>query len=73
MSESVADVVEADGMGELGIKQGHDVTPRAEGSGLLVDAMLAGDFRNEVLRNELAKLTQYDGIALGWLFSFHQG
>jgi hypothetical protein len=26
-----------------------------------------------VLRNELAKLTQYDGIALGWLFVFHQG
>ncbi len=71
--ETVADVVESDGMGELGVEQGDDVTPRAEGAGLLVDAILAGDFRNEVLGNELAKLAQYDGVALGWLFVFHQG
>ena len=60
-------------MGVLGVEQRHDVTPRAEGAGLLVDAIFAGDLRNKVLRNELAKLTQYDGIALGWLFIFHQG
>jgi hypothetical protein len=73
MGESVADVVEADGMGELGVEQGHNVTPRAEGAGLLVDTILVDDFRNEVLRNGLAKLTQHDGIAFGCLFVFHQG
>lgn len=57
-------------MGELGVKQCHDVTPRAEGAGSLVGALLAGDLGNEMLRNELAKLTQYDGVAHGWLFVF---
>lgn len=73
MGQPVTDIVETDGMGEWGIEQGYDVTPWAEGARLLVDAILTGDFRDEVLRNELAKLTQYDGIALGWLFVFHQG
>lgn len=73
MCQPVTDIVEADGMGQLGIEQGHDMTPWAEGAGLLVDAIFAGDFRHEVLRNELAKLTQYDGTTLGQLFVFHQG
>jgi hypothetical protein len=73
VGESVAGVVEADGMGELGVEQCHDVTPRTEGARLLADTVFPSDFSDEVLRNELAKLTQYDGIALGWLFVFHQG
>lgn len=57
-------------MGELGVKQCHNVTPRAEGAGLLVDAILAGDLRNEMSSNELAKLTHYNGAAPGCLFAF---
>ncbi len=34
MGQPVTDVVETDGMGELGVEQGHDVTPRAEGARL---------------------------------------
>ena len=55
------------------VEQCHDVTPRAEGARLLVDAVFACDFRDEVLSNELAKLTQYDSVTLGWLVVFHQG
>ena len=73
MGEAVADFVETDGMGELGVEQCHNVIPRTEGARLLVDTVFPRGFRDEVLRNELAKLTQYDGIALGSLFVFHQG
>lgn len=55
-------------MGELCIKQCYDVTPRTKGAGWLVEAILTSDLRDEISRNELAMLTQYDGIAFGGLF-----
>ncbi len=36
-AQGVADIVEPDGMSELGIDQTDDMTPRSEGPGFLVD------------------------------------
>ncbi len=42
IAQSITDVVDPNGMSELGIDQGDDMTPRSEGPGFLVDAVLAG-------------------------------
>lgn len=71
--ESVADIIEPHGVGELGVNETHDMAPRAEGPSLLVDTVLAGELGDEMFGYELANSSQYDGIAPGWLFLFHQG
>lgn len=55
-AQGIADVVETDGVGELGEEQAHDMTPWGEGAGLPINAILSGEFWHQVSRDELAKL-----------------
>ncbi len=41
MPQPVADIVEADSVGELRVEQGHDVAPRGEGPRLGFDPILS--------------------------------
>jgi hypothetical protein len=70
-AQGVANVVEPDGVGELGEEQAHDMTPRCEGACLFVDAMPACELGHEVGGNEFAKLGEDGPLGLGWLV-FHQ-
>ena len=70
-AQGVANVVEPDGVGELGEEQAHDMTPRCEGACLFVDAMPACELGHEVGGNEFAKLGEDGQRGLGW-FVFHQ-
>ena len=72
IAQGVADIVEAGGMGELGEEQRDDVAPGGEGAGLLVDAILRGEFRSEVGGYELADLGEDRQLCLGWFMIFHQ-
>lgn len=72
IAQGVADIVESEGMGELGVKQRDDVAPGTEGARLFVDAMLAGKLGNEVPRNELADLRENRDPHFGWFFLNHQ-
>jgi hypothetical protein len=56
--QGVADIIEADTMGELGIEQRHDMTPRRKSPGLLLRPGCARDLGNQELRNEVANLAQ---------------
>jgi hypothetical protein len=56
VAHCVADIVEADGVGELGEEQRDDMTPRGKGARLFVDAVLLGEAGGEVGRDQLAKL-----------------
>jgi hypothetical protein len=70
IAQGIADIVEADGMTELGEEQTHDVTPRSERARLFVDAVLAGKSGDQVGRNELAELSQDRQLRFDW-FVFH--
>ena len=65
--QGVAHVVETETVGDLGIKQAHDMTPRTERAGVLFHASLAGQFGNQMRRNEVAKLAQQRELAGRWL------
>ena len=65
----VTDVIEPEAVGELGIKQTDDVTPRTKGAGLIFHAGLACQSRHQMRRNEVAKLAQQREFAGGWLVS----
>jgi hypothetical protein len=56
--QSVADIVEADGVRELGIEQAHHMTPRREGSGAFNHASIPREFGHQVCRNKIAELVQ---------------
>ena len=58
-------------MSELGKEQADNVAPSREGSSLLVNAVLPGEFGNEMWSNELAELGQHWQLGLGW-FIFHR-
>lgn len=58
VAQPVTHVIEADGMGELGVEQGHDLAPRAEGPGFFIDAVFAREFGHEMPGNELAYLAE---------------
>lgn len=63
-AQSVTGIVQPDGMSKLGKEQTDNVAPWRESPRLLVDAMLAGEFGNEIRRNELAELSRH------WQFGF---
>ena len=65
--QRVTDVIEPKTVGELGIKQADDVTPRTEGPRLICHAGRAGQARHQMRRNEVAKLAQQREFAGGWL------
>ena len=68
-TQGVADVIESEAVGELGIKQTDDVTPRTESAGLIIHAGLAGQSRHQMRWNEVAKLAQQREFTGGWLVS----
>ena len=68
-TQGVADVIESEAVGELGIKQTDDVTSRTEGAGLIFHAGLACQSRHQMRRNEVAKPAQQREPAGRWLVS----
>jgi len=66
VAKCIADVVEADGVGQLGVEHGHDVAPGAEGTGLKVDPVVAGQFSDKMARDEIAKLREDAELTPGW-------
>jgi hypothetical protein len=68
-TQGVADVIESETVGKLGVEQAYDVTPRTEGAGLIFHAGLACQSRHQMRRNEVADLAQERELAGGWLVS----
>ena len=73
--QGVTDVVQAQAMGQLGVEQRQYMAPRFKGAGLLLHPSLSSQLRNQVVRNEIANLTQNRELGLRWLlllvFLFH--
>jgi len=69
-TQPVADVVETDGVGELGVDQAHQMAPRAEGACLLVHAGFSREFRHHVAGNEIANLPEHGKLAAAWCGCF---
>jgi len=70
-SEPITNVVETDGMGELGVEQTHDMAPRGEAAGLFVHLVLSGQTPHKMGWNELAELRENADSRFGW-FLFHR-
>ena len=66
-TQPVTDIVEAQGVGELGVDQAHDMAPGAEGAGLVGDAGVARQLGDQVRRNQIAELAQEREAAARWL------
>ena len=64
--QRVTDVVQTDGMSQLCKEHTHYVTPRTEGSRHGIHAGLARKFRNQMRRNEIAKLPKNAEFGCGW-------
>src|SRR5271163_3164263 len=58
-AQPVADVVEADGVRELGVDQAHQMAPWAERAGFLVHTGFPRQFWNQIPWDEMADLPQY--------------
>ena len=72
--QAVTNIVETDGVNELGVKQRHHVTPMTEGAGEFSRAQIAGQLGDPMRRNEMAKLPQHGQLGTGWRtfgFCFH--
>jgi hypothetical protein len=65
-AQTVADIVEADGVRELGEEQTDDVTPRFERAGFFLRARLAGQVRHQMSGNEIAELAKDGELGTGW-------
>ena len=66
-TQGVTDIIEAEGVGELGVEQTHDMAPRREAAGFFFDAGVPRQFGYEVSRNQIAELAQECEAAAGWL------
>lgn len=64
--QRVTDVVQADGMGQLCKEHTHNVTPWAKGSRHRIHPGLACKFRDQMRRNQIAKLSEYTEFRCGW-------
>ena len=53
-------------MGQLGKEHAHNVTPCAEGSCHGIHPGLARKFRDQMRRNQIAKLPKYTEFGCGW-------
>ena len=65
--QGIADIIEADGMGELGVEHGHNMTPRGDGSGPGLRPGAAGHLADQPGWNEvayLATLRKCDGVGM---------
>jgi len=56
--QSIANIIEADAVGELREEQSHDMAPRCKGSGFLSHLGGASNLGNQKLRNQIANLPQ---------------
>ncbi len=65
--QGVANIVEADGVGQLGIEQTHHMTPRRESAGAFGDAGVPRQFGHQMCRNKIAELMQEREAAARWL------
>ena len=54
-------------MGELGVEQAHDMTPRREAAGFFCDARVPGQLGDQVRGNQIAELAQEGEAAARWL------
>ena len=73
-AQSVADIVEAEGVGKLRVEQTHHMTPRREGSGAFDDPSIPRQFGRQMCRNKIAELAQKRELSRRWLalcFVFH--
>ena len=64
--QRVTDVVQTDGVGQLPKEHADHVTPCTEGSRHKIHAGLARKFRNQMRRNEIAKLSENTELRCGW-------
>ena len=72
--QTVTDIIETDGVDELGIEQRHDVTPVTASAGQLFRPQIAGQLGDQMGRNVMAKLPQDGQLGTGWRtwgFLFH--
>jgi hypothetical protein len=66
-AQGIADIVEADGVGQLGVEQAHYMTPRREGASAFNDAGIPRQLGHQVCRNQIAELMQEREAAARWL------
>ena len=64
--QPITDVVETDGMGELGVDEAHQMTPRAEATRFLVHPGLPHQLGHHMGGNEIANLPQHSKLAAVW-------
>lgn len=69
--QPVADVIEADGVGELREEHRREMAGDAEGAGLGIDSRLAGVAADQMARNEIEHLLEDDHIRAGWCLLVH--
>ena len=67
--QSVANVVEAEAVSQLGVKQTDDMAPRGEIAPLFFHAGVPRQLGHQMRRNEVANLAQQGELAGGWLVS----
>src|SRR6516165_5237258 len=65
-SQRVTDVVQADGVSQLRKEHADHVTPCTEGTCHGIHTRLARKFRNQMRRNEIAKLSKNAEFGCGW-------
>lgn len=56
VAQGIANVIESNGVGKLGVEQADNVTPRGECPRFFIDPILAGKLCNKMRGNELAEL-----------------
>ena len=67
--QGVANVIEAQTVRHLGVKQADHMTPRAEGSRFGFTVRGPRQLRHQMVRNQIAKLPQKRKLTGGWLVS----
>ena len=65
--QRVANVVESQGVGQLGVEEADNMAPRTKCAGLSVYPGVPGQLRHEMSGNEIAELVQQREFAARWL------
>ena len=68
-AKGIAEIVEADGVNQLGIDEGDDMTPGGEGPRLFIDPGVLGQGGNEEGWNEIEELAENRQIRGRWRWS----
>lgn len=64
--QSVADIIEPDGVGELRVEQAHQMAPGGKRARLPVHARRPRQLRHQMRRNEIANLPQHRKFVSAW-------